>query len=177
MAARTVSRSSAGLQAAADQTAANQLTVGKSTVPGAGRGVFAATNIERGQVVCLYVGTKLKHNDVSCGEYMFAHSERVSYDAQNVLTIPQLKWKASKLPLLRTQRAVNCGRYLNDHRGSGRTPNAKFAECCGPLTDSRNKVFYAGVIRAKRRIAAGQEVLVHYGSPEYLFHHGKWRRK
>lgn len=116
------------------------LTVRKSTLPNAGKGLFTTVFIKKGTRVVEYKGRirkwkEVKHEDGYNGYLMYLSSQTV-IDAK-----PATNSK---------------GRYANDARGMVRVKGL------------RNNSTYVQVgrkcfIEATRNILAGEEILVHYG--------------
>lgn len=116
------------------------LTVRKSTLPNAGKGLFTTAFIKKGTRVVEYKGRirkwkDVKHEDGYNGYLMYLSSQTV-IDAQ---------------PAINTK-----GRYANDARGMVRVKGL------------RNNSTYVQVgrkcfIEATRNILPGEEILVHYG--------------
>lgn len=116
------------------------LTVRKSTLPHAGKGLFTTTFIKKGNRVVEYKGRirkwkDVKHEDGYNGYLMYLSSQTV-IDAH---------------PAINTK-----GRYANDARGLIRVKGV------------RNNCTYVQVgrkcfIEATRNILPGEEILVHYG--------------
>ncbi|AHF17927.1 SET domain-containing protein [Niabella soli] len=116
-----------------------RLFVKTSTLPNAGKGLFAKVDIAKNEIVTEYLGRLAAWKDVEDdfeNGYIFHINDELVIDAS--------KDKGS------------FGRYANDATGltrvKGLTNNAEYFE-----EDTR--VF----IRAKRKIAAGNEVFVSYG--------------
>jgi hypothetical protein len=106
-----------------------------STVPRAGKALFAARNHKKGDEVARYTGdTVLTGGDHGGSHYVLELSERISIDAA------------------RTDTAE--GRMINDSRGSGKTNNVRF---------SCNQAAKTAILRATRNIKMGEELFVAYG--------------
>ena len=127
-----------------------RLAVARSTIPGAGMGLFAAkgtSGFRRDERIVLYSGdwVQLLPDDNTGGPYFLQTSRGAAVDAA------------------RTDTAL--GRWANDSRGSSdaagkrRRPNARL------VADRRNK---QGALKASRRILPGEEIFVSYGR-------GYWR--
>ncbi|MDF2189600.1 SET domain-containing protein-lysine N-methyltransferase [Paraflavitalea sp. CAU 1676] len=120
-----------------------QLTVKKSTIPGAGKGLFTQKAIPKGTRIIEYRGKSSTWKDVEHNEgnngYIYYVSRNFVLDAQHDKT--------------------SLARYANDARGIGRvkgiTNNSEY------VTEG-NRVF----IEALKDIPARSEILVSYG-PEY----------
>lgn len=118
-----------------------KLIVKKSTLPGAGKGLFTATDIAKGERIVEYKGkiTSWKEAEHEDNGYIFYATRNHVIDAR-----PFPKHHA---------------RYANDARGIGRVKglanNAEYAK-------KEGKVF----IEATKDIPAGAEIFVSYG-PEY----------
>ncbi|MBL0342648.1 MAG: SET domain-containing protein [Bacteroidetes bacterium] len=116
--------------------------VKKSTLPGAGKGLFTEKDIKKGKNVCEYEGElitwadAIERNDVGKGGYVYYINKNACIDAFDF--------------------KETFGRYANDAAGVGRVNghrnNAVYHE-------KGKKVF----IRATRNIQAGSEVFVSYG--------------
>ena len=123
------------------RVARDGLQIRKSTVPNAGLGLFARRAFKKGEIVARYTGDLIEtqageeHRDGFGGsKYVLEMSERVSVDAARTNTAD--------------------GRMCNDPRGSGKRANVKF---------SVNQQTKTATVRAKRAIAAGEELLLSYG--------------
>lgn len=117
------------------------LVIRKSRIPGAGKGLFTRTDIPKGTRITEYKGRlcrwrDIKHTD-GTNTYLMRVSRTMAIDAK---------------PLTKT-----FGRYANDARGQSRitglTNNAEYVS-------EGNKCF----IEARRKINAGEEILVGYGA-------------
>jgi uncharacterized protein len=109
----------------------------KSTIPQAGKGLYAARDYQKGEVVARYTGDliPLDHDGGFAGSsYVLELSQVVGIDAA------------------RTNTAE--GRMLNDARGSGMKTNTRF--CC-------NQSAKTATIKATTGIKKGQELFVSYG--------------
>jgi len=106
-----------------------------STIPAAGKALYAARDFKKGDVVARYTGdTVATGGDHGGSAYVLELSEEVSIDAA------------------RTDTAE--GRMLNDSRGSGKRNNCRF---------SCNQAAKTAVLRATRNIKKGEELFVGYG--------------
>ena len=108
-----------------------------SQLPGAGKGLYAARDFHRDEVVARYTGDLVptaSPDNFGSSAYVLELSEAVSIDAA------------------RTNAAE--GRMINDARGSGRRSNSRFS------CNQRNKT---AVVRATRAIKKGEEIFVAYG--------------
>jgi uncharacterized protein len=118
------------------------LKVKKSTLPGAGKGLFTLKDIKKGQIVCEYEGEKItwdeaiKRNDKNKGGYVYYISDKVCIDA----------WNAKK----------TFGRYANDAAGLNRVKGLRNNSV---YYEVKNRVY----IKATRNIKAGSEIFVSYG--------------
>lgn len=120
-----------------------QLTVKKSTIPGAGKGLFTQKAIPKGTRIIEYKGKSTTWKDVDHSEgnngYIYYVNRNFVLDAQHDKTA--------------------LARYANDARGIGRvkgiTNNSEYV-------NEGNRVF----IEALKDIPARSEILVSYG-PEY----------
>ena len=121
-------------------TRIKQSALGKA----AGEGLFAARDFDVGERIAYYTGDWLYDGEeVWGGNYILYWNEEKSIDAARTNAAP--------------------GRYVNDPKGSGRGPNARFSY------DRRNG---RASIRATKRIKQGEEILVSYGQG-YWAGHGK----
>lgn len=146
-------RSLKGHQCADHMRLLQRLAVAKSSIRGAGMGLFVAKGakpIRRGERIVVYSGDwvqLLPDDDDAGGEYFLQINRVLGIDAA------------------RTNSAL--GRWANDARGSTddsgrrRRPNAQL------VTDPRNK---QGALKASRTLKPGEEILVSYGR-------GYWRGK
>lgn len=120
-----------------------QLRVKKSTIPGAGKGLFTQKPIAKGTRIIEYKGKASTWKDVSHDDgnngYIYYVSRNFVLDAQHDKTV--------------------LARYANDARGIGRVKG--IVNNCEYVTEG-TRVF----IEAARDIPAGGEILVSYG-PEY----------
>jgi len=112
-----------------------------SSVPGAGKGLWAATrDFRRGEVIAQYTGDLVptagggQADGFGGSHYVLELSEAVSIDAARTNTAD--------------------GRMVNDARGSGQRPNCRFS------VDQRTK---RATLRAVRHVKKGTEMLVSYG--------------
>lgn len=118
------------------------LKVKKSTLPGAGKGLFTLNDIKKGQIVCEYEGEQItwaeteKRNEKGIGGYVYYISQKVCIDA----------WHYKK----------TFGRYANDAAGLTRIQGVRNNSV---YHEVKNKVY----IKATRNIAAGSEIFVSYG--------------
>ena len=122
------------------------LYVKKSNLPKAGKGLFVAKDIKKGEVITEYEGERLtwkqcqerneKKKGKEKGAYYFYINERNCIDAEHCL------WAM--------------GRYANDAAGPGRVS--------GLRNNSQYKIIKnRAFIVASRNIKAGSEILVGYG--------------
>ena len=123
------------------RVARDGLQIKKSTVPNAGLGLFARRAFKKGEIVARYTGDLIetqagedRRDGFGGSKYVLEMSERVSVDAARTNTAD--------------------GRMCNDPRGSGKRANVKF---------SVNQQTKTATVRAKRAIAAGEELLLSYG--------------
>ena len=118
------------------------LHVKKSTLPGAGKGLFTDQDIPKGKIICEYEGEKItwkeaeRRNEKNQGGYVYYISEKSCVDA----------WHYKK----------TFGRYANDAAGIGRIKGFRNNSTYDVI---RGKVY----IRATRNIKAGSEIFVSYG--------------
>jgi hypothetical protein len=115
------------------------LRIKKSTVLGAGLGLFKAKrDIRAGEVLTDYTGDYVPvsdDTDFGGSRYVLELTERLAIDAARTNAAP--------------------GRLVNDARGSGRRPNARF---------SCNQRAKTATVRSTKTIKAGEEILVSYGA-------------
>ncbi|MDQ3049733.1 MAG: SET domain-containing protein-lysine N-methyltransferase [Bacteroidota bacterium] len=118
------------------------LKVKKSSLPGAGKGLFTPSDIKKGQIVCEYEGERItwkqaiERNDENKGGYVFFINNNNCIDA--------FHYKDT------------FGRFANDAAGVGRIDGFRNNSTYDIV---KNKVF----IRATRNIEAGSEIFVSYG--------------
>ncbi len=117
-----------------------RLRVKTSSIPGAGRGVFATRHIRPGEVIGQYTGDLLR------GDY----SSRSDPNTGGVYYL-QLN---NHLCVDAARTDTHVSRFINDPRGTGQRPNCKFAH------DGRTSIVR---VRATRHIQPGQELLLSYG--------------
>jgi SET domain-containing protein len=115
------------------------LFVAKSTIKGAGLGLFTTRPIKKGTYIVEYAGERmptkkydLRYEDESHGEYGMEFNKRIAIDARKT--------------------SSGLGRYVCDHYGSGKPANVEY------LTTTKRIE-----ITAKKNIEAGEELLVSYG--------------
>jgi hypothetical protein len=112
------------------------LRIKASTIPLAGRGLFAEKDFAPGEHIASYTGDLLRlRSESDGGPYALALNTREAIDAARTNTAP--------------------GRSANDPRGSGTRPNSEFVV---------NPQYRTGRLRATRPIKKGEEVFVAYGS-------------
>lgn len=115
------------------------LRIKKSKIPGAGKGLFTITDIKKGERIVEYKGRlhkwkDIKYQDATNGYLLYLTSQAV-IDA-------------------RPSRSF--GRYVNDAKGFSRVAGLK----------NNAEYLYEGkrcYIESKRKIHAGEEILVGYG--------------
>ena len=118
------------------------LVVKKSTLPGAGKGLFTLRDIKKGKIICKYEGERItwdeaiKRNDKNKGGYVYFINDRNCIDAYHYRN--------------------TFGRYANDAAGVGRIKGFRNNSTYDVV---KNEVF----IRATRNIKAGSEIFVSYG--------------
>ena len=106
-----------------------------SEIPRAGKGLYAARDFKKGDLVARYTGDQVSTGgDHDGSAYVLELSEVVSIDAA------------------RTNTAE--GRMINDSRGSGKRNNTRF---------SCNQAAKTAVLRATRNLKKGEELFVGYG--------------
>jgi len=119
------------------------LKVKKSSLPGAGKGLFTLKDIKKGKIVCEYEGERItwkvatERNDTGIGGYVYYINKNNCIDAFHFKN--------------------TFGRYANDAAGVGRIKGFRNNSTYDVV---RNKVY----IRATRNIEAGSEIFVSYGS-------------
>ena len=119
------------------------LIIKKSTLPGAGKGLFTLNDIKKGKLICEYEGERItwaeatERNEENKGGYVYYINDNNCVDA----------WAYKN----------TFGRYANDAAGLTRLKGERNNSIYDVV---RNKVF----IRATRNIAAGSEIFVSYGS-------------
>ena len=131
-------RTAKGRHCATHMRSLDGLRVARSSLVGAGMGLFAARDINRGDHIADYTGDELvlNHDGVG-GPYALGLTRRSAIDAARTNT--------------------GYGRWANDPRGGNAGPNSEFV-----LNPARR----TGRLRATRNIAKGDEILVSYG-PAY----------
>jgi Chromo (CHRromatin Organisation MOdifier) domain/SET domain len=110
----------------------------KSTIADGGKGLFAARNYKKNEVIARYTGDLVStdtDDNYQGSMYVLELTEEVAIDAA------------------RTNTAE--GRMVNDARGSGHRNNARF---------SINQMNKTAVLRAKRNIKKGEEFFCSYGN-------------
>lgn len=110
----------------------------KSTIPDGGKGLFAARDYKKNEVIARYTGDLVStdtDNGYQGSKYVLELTQTVAIDAA------------------RTNTAE--GRMINDARGSGHRNNARF---------SANQANKTAVLRAERNIKKGEEFFCSYGS-------------
>ena len=117
------------------------LRVKRSTVPGAGRGLFAERDLEAGADLGVYSGLEVSGPEALRGDRSGAYALEVK--------------RGLLIDAAPTNAAVT--RFANDARGTSKRPNAAFRR--NPRTGEVH-------LKATRRIRRGEEVLVSYG-PAY----------
>ena len=115
------------------------LRIKKSTVVGAGRGLWAARALKKGYRIP-YTGDRVPLTDEIGGAYFLQLTRHIGIDAA------------------RTNSGE--GRWINDPRGTGLRPNCAF-HVYTPRGQPR-----IGCVRTLRPIQAGEELMISYG-PEY----------
>lgn len=119
------------------------LKIKKSTLPGAGKGLFTLKDIRKGQLVCKYDGERItwkeaiERNDHGKGGYVYYINAKNCIDAYHSRN--------------------TFGRYANDAAGVGRIKGFRNNSTYDVV---KNEVF----IRATGNIKAGSEIFVSYGS-------------
>ncbi len=119
-----------------------KLKIGKSKLPGAGKGLFTLKDIRKNEIVCEYAGERItwadaiERNEEGKGGYVYYITDKNCVDA----------WDYRK----------TFGRYANDAAGVARIPGTRNNSVYEVI---KGKVF----IRATRNIPAGSEIFVSYG--------------
>ncbi|CAH6420208.1 Hypothetical protein UVM_LOCUS79 [uncultured virus] len=111
----------------------------KSTIAGAGRGLFAERDYERGELVTFYDGRVLTNGQSSRSDSVYL----LEYNATYVID--------------GESGYRGLGRHINSPAGTGRRTNVEFVK------DARRM---RCLVQSKRRIRKGEEFLVAYG-PSY----------
>jgi hypothetical protein len=125
------------------------LRVKGSSIPGAGKGVFATTHIRPGEVIGLYTGDLIRDD--------FSRRDDPSKGGTYYLQLN------SRLCIDGARTDAHVSRFINDPRGSGQRPNCTFAH------DGRSSTVR---VRATRHIQPGQELLISYGRTYWdAYHH------
>jgi hypothetical protein len=146
---RCENRTTAGCYCHTHLQTAMGLRVRDSTVPNAGKGVFAMRDFAQNEKVCKYTGDLLyglrveaatgddpdNDDDFEGSTYILQLSRNTLVDA--------------------ARRNTNVGRFINDTKGTRRRPNVKW------VVDQRRKTVE---MRATRPIKKGDELFVSYGS-------------
>jgi len=106
-----------------------------STIPNAGKGLFASKEFKKGEEIGQYTGDKLTRNQADAipdaqGAYILCHIDEC-VDAR----------RTNSTPL----------RYMNDPRGTGKRSNARFV--------ASNRF----AVRTTKKVKKGEELLVEYG--------------
>ena len=114
----------------------------QSTVANAGKGLFAARDFRRGEVVARYTGELVTMVDFNA---------RKPFTSPYVLELSETG-DGTVIDAARTNSAE--GRMVNDARGSGKRVNVRF---------SINQVNKTATLRAKHSIRKGDEFFVSYG--------------
>ena len=127
---------------------AEHLRVKVSSIPGAGKGVFATTHISPGEIIGLYTG------DMVRGDF----SRR---DDPNTGGVYYLQLN-SRLCIDAARTDTHVSRFINDPRGSGLRPNCRFVH------DGRTSTVR---VKATRHIQPGQELLLSYGRTYWDAYH------
>ena len=116
------------------------LVVKDSTVPDAGRGLFATRRFKRGKRVTKYSGRVVRKG--TRGDYVLNINQTQSLDAGGLNNLP--------------------GRFINDPKGTRRRANVRFSRSSRINTDNATGKRYVPII-ALRTIQPGHEVLVNCG--------------
>ena len=120
------------------------LEIRKSTIPNAGKGLFAYRKFVRGQRVTKYSGTTSTTRPNNQIEYILQINKNLFLDAKSLENYP--------------------GRYINDPHGTNKRVNVKFTAGSRAYVDRLTGVKYVSIISA-RNINPGSElrVLITYG--------------
>lgn len=121
--------------------ASKGIEIRASGVLGAGRGAFALAALPPNTIIGLYRGETLTPEQYDA---KYPHGALASFVLQTGLR---------RFIDASNEAQANWTRYINDCRGSGLSNNVEFT--------------VRGGVRTKRRIRAGEELLVDYG-PEYF---------
>ncbi len=121
----------------------NNFKVKKSTIPGAGKGLFTLCDIKKGELILEYLGEII--TEAECDKraekdeygYIFYISKKKCVDAFN------------------TPEAL--ARYANDANGLTKIKGIR-NNCCYEVSKQR------GWIKAEKNIKAGEEIFVRYGA-------------
>jgi hypothetical protein len=116
------------------------LVVKRSSIAGAGKGLFAAKRFGPKQKVVRYSAKQVQRRPTSGSQYNLKVAKGKYLDAKSTQT--------------------HAGRYINDPRGSGQRANARFGK--------QRRVYRADgrhmtPVFAQRAIKKGDEVLLSYG--------------
>jgi hypothetical protein len=109
----------------------------KSSIPGAGIGVFAKKDIQAGEDLGFYRGEWLGLDDYSNGDRNFTYTLKLSIDGNDIYIDAE-------------KNAYNWTSRVNAPKGTGMKSNIYW--------DSEGRTY------AKRNIKAGEELLIGYGS-------------
>ena len=128
----------------ADPYECKYVYVEKSTVPGAGEGLFALRNLKCGALICYYNGTLLTHKVVDDRSWRY-NNNTISLDEDWCIDVP-LKHSSSK------KYTATLGHKVN----SSPEPNCEYCECFHP--------FYGAIkgVRALRDIRKDEELFTFY---------------
>jgi hypothetical protein len=134
------------------------LRVRKSTVQGAGRGLFAARDLPASHRVP-YTGDAIElRADENGGQYVLQTRRSAGIDA--------------------ARRNSGLGRWVNDPRGSvDEQGRARAANCEFTLHTPRGEQQRVAAVRTLRPIVRGEELLVRYGSDYWRFHAAPKQKK
>jgi hypothetical protein len=116
--------------------ASNAISIGESSIKGAGKGVFAAADIPARRVLGWYRGRLLSRAELDA----IYDGGRATY----VLFVGKNRYVDAVEPELRNWTAL-----MNDTHGTSLRPNCTFT--------------HAGTVKSLRRIRAGEELFVSYG--------------
>ncbi len=119
-----------------------QLRLKTSTIPGAGRGLFALRHIRPGEMIGWYTGDYMRGD--------FSNTDDPSTGGTYYLQLN------NQLCIDAARTDTHVSRFINDPRGSGKRANCIFA------VDGRTSLVR---VRATRHIQPGQELLLSYGQP------------
>jgi hypothetical protein len=139
-------RTAKGRHCATHMRSLDGLRVTKSSIIGAGMGLFATRDITRGEHIADYTGDEIQlTNERAGGPYALATTQRSAIDAARTNT--------------------GYGRWANDPRNSAQDAAAVVASSrCANAEFVINPARRTGRLRATRNITKGSEIFVSYGA-------------